>query len=138
MSSAKPNPGESLAEKRPDVAAEWNYEKNGDLTPWGVKCGSRQKVWWKCSNRHEWQALISNRIYKNSCCPYCINHSSVGVIQGVNDLATTNPELINEWDFEKNILNSPEELRTTSVRKVYWKCKNGHSWESNIYIQELY
>lgn len=30
----------SLAEARPDLAKEWNYEKNGDLRPEDVSCGS--------------------------------------------------------------------------------------------------
>ena len=29
-----------LASKRPDLAKEWNYEKNGDLLPSQVMCGS--------------------------------------------------------------------------------------------------
>ena len=37
----------SLAEARPDLAKEWNYEKNGDLKPEDVSCGSNKKVWWK-------------------------------------------------------------------------------------------
>ena len=37
----------SLAEARPDLAKEWNYEKNGDLKPKDVSCGSNKKVWWK-------------------------------------------------------------------------------------------
>ena len=37
----------SLAEARPDLAKEWNYEKNGDLKPEDVSCGSGKKVWWK-------------------------------------------------------------------------------------------
>ena len=32
-------------------------------------------------------------------CPYCSNNS---ILKGFNDLATTNPEVLNEWDYEKN------------------------------------
>ena len=31
---------------------------------------SGQKVWWKCSNGHEWQAIIQDR-NKGSGCPIC-------------------------------------------------------------------
>lgn len=34
----------SLAEARPDLAKEWNYEKNGDLRPEDVSCGSNKTV----------------------------------------------------------------------------------------------
>ena len=37
----------SLAEARPDLAKEWNYEKNGGLKPEDMSCGSNKKVWWK-------------------------------------------------------------------------------------------
>lgn len=32
---------------RPDLAKEWNYQKNGNLKPDMVTCGSHKKVWWK-------------------------------------------------------------------------------------------
>lgn len=35
----------SLAEKRPDLAKEWNYEKNGNLRPEDVTVNSHKKVW---------------------------------------------------------------------------------------------
>ena len=38
------------------------------------------------------------------------------------------PELQSEWDWERNEL-SPMELFISSPRRVWWKCKNGHSWE---------
>ena len=33
----------SLAEARPDLAKEWNYEKNGDLRPEDMSYGSKKK-----------------------------------------------------------------------------------------------
>ena len=54
----------------PKLASEWNYEKNMELTPSDVTPGSKRKVWWKCANGHEWQAVIANR-NKGCGCPYC-------------------------------------------------------------------
>ena len=59
-----------LATLNPQLASEWNTEKNGDLTPQMVLCGSNKKVWWKCRNGHEWQARICSRNY-GSGCPEC-------------------------------------------------------------------
>ena len=42
----------------PTLSNEWNYIKNGNLTPADVMSNSGQKVWWKCSKGHEWQAKI--------------------------------------------------------------------------------
>ena len=57
-----------LASQFPDVAAEWS-ERN-KMKPTRVTAFSNQKVWWKCSKGHEWNALISTRSY-GSKCPYC-------------------------------------------------------------------
>ena len=54
----------------PALAKEWNYEKNNELTPMDVLPNSSKKVWWKCGNGHEWQAIIANR-NKGSGCPIC-------------------------------------------------------------------
>ena len=84
----------SLSSQHPDIAAEWNYEKNTLLTPQMISYGSGKKVWWKCSCGHEWQSTVSNRVLGNGC-PYCSNQK---VLPGFNDLATTHPNLVKEWD----------------------------------------
>ena len=54
----------------PTLASEWNYEKNGGLRPENFAAKSNKKVWWECSEGHEWQALIANRTFGTGC-PYC-------------------------------------------------------------------
>jgi len=42
------------------------------LTPQMVPPGSSKKVWWKCSDGHEWKALVSSRTGPQKCgCPVC-------------------------------------------------------------------
>ena len=63
----------------PEVAAEWDYEKNGDLTPRDVTRGTNRKVWWRCSRGHSYRATINNRTDAHtggSGCPYCSNKIS--------------------------------------------------------------
>ena len=48
---------------------EWNWEKNADISPSQLTIGSGQKVWWKCSKGHEWQAVINSR-NNGTGCPY--------------------------------------------------------------------
>ena len=45
MSYKKLKTGESLAEKNSEIAAEWNVEKNGRLTPWDITSRNTRKVW---------------------------------------------------------------------------------------------
>lgn len=62
-----------LLSQRPDIAEEWNYEKNKDLTPQMVTRGSTKRVWWKCKKGHEWSVSINSRTRSNSGCPVCYN-----------------------------------------------------------------
>lgn len=62
-----------LETTNPKLAKEWNYEKNGNLTPNDVTKGSKVKVWWKCLKcNYEWQAQIVNR-NNGTGCPNCKN-----------------------------------------------------------------
>ena len=58
-----------LATKNPELVLEWHPDKN-DIKPSEVTRGSKIKVWWRCSEGHEWQASIANRT-KGSNCPEC-------------------------------------------------------------------
>ena len=54
----------------PTLAKEWNFEKNGTLTPDQVTAKSHKKVWWKCGKGHEWEAIVVNRT-RGLGCPFC-------------------------------------------------------------------
>ena len=123
----------SLAEARPDLAKEWNYEKNGDLRPEDVSCGSTKMVWWKLPydvpddypvehlrGKHfefEWEAGIDNRIRGTNCPFLCQNPKAW---RGFNDLATTNPSLAGEWDYKLNIGLTPSDVTANSGKNVWW------------------
>lgn len=113
----------------PTLAKEWNYEKNSGLTPMDVLPNSGKKVWWKCSEGHEWPTRVYDRSKGNGC-PYC---SGKKVLKGYNDLTTVNPTLAQEWNYEKNGSLKPEMFTANSGKKVWWKCKKGHEWPAKIY-----
>ena len=102
-----------LATTNPRLAKEWNYKKNGDLTPKQVAAGSTVNAWWVCEKGHEWQTkvLVRNRGYN---CPFC---SGKKVLKGFNDLASNNPLLAREWNYLKNKGLSPEEVTSGSNKK---------------------
>lgn len=53
---------------------------------------------------------------------------------GVDDLATTNPEILKEWDYEKNYPLTPKDVSIGSGKKVWLKCQNcGNKWMATIY-----
>ena len=50
-----------------------------------------------------------------------------------NELSITNPELVEEWDFEKNYPLTPDDVTFGSGKKVWWKCKKcGHEWQAGV------
>jgi len=111
-----------LASQNPSLASEWHPTKNGDLKPNQVIAHSMKRVWWQCNDcGYEWDATISHRNSKTKPgCPLCANQV---VVKGVNDLATLKPELLEEWDYEKNTDIKPEDLYVNSMTKVWWICK---------------
>ena len=117
----------SLAESKPELLKEWDFKKN-DIDPSKISCGTGKKAWWVCPKGHSYYSSIANRINRNSGCPYCANQK---VLVGYNDLATTNPELLKEWDFEKNIVK-PTDVHHGSAMKVWWICPKGHSYEAKL------
>ena len=114
--------------KNVELMAEWNWERNTDVTPSQLTLGSNKKVWWKCQKGHEWQATIHGR-NNGSGCPYC---SGRYVVKGENDLQTVNPILAREWNYEKNNGLTPEDVMPNSGKKVWWKCEKGHEWQACI------
>ena len=118
----------SLLEIKPELAKEWHPTKNGMLTPAEVTIGSHKKVWWLGSCGHEWEAQIKARC-SGTRCPYCSGNK---VLKGFNDFATIHPELLEEWDFDKNKEIHPGEITFGSNVKVWWKCSAGHEWQAQV------
>lgn len=119
----------SLADKNPELCKEWNTAKNGNLQPSLVTDNSGKKVWWICSVCHgEWEAIIARR-NKGVGCPYC---SNIKVLKGFNDYESRNPELVKDWNKQKNSF-SPDSVTAKNSRIVYWKChKCGYEWKQKI------
>jgi len=69
-------PEESFGALQPEIAAEWHPTKNGKRTPFQFTTGSGQKVWWQCSNGHEWNTTIHSRVGQSSNCPLCSRQTS--------------------------------------------------------------
>ena len=121
-----------MAEKRPDLLAEWDYEANMD-NPNHVSYASNKKYHWVCSknNKHKYEMILSNKTGKNKAqgCPFC---SGRRAFAGETDVFSTNPELKLDWDFEKNDLN-PSQVTAGSNKTVAWKCHIcGNEWMARI------
>lgn len=125
----------SLAEKCPEVAAEWSFEKNKGLTnSYGhdysrlelVPPSSGVYAWWICPNGHEYEMMISSRTNGHQKCPYCSNRR---VLSGYNDLATKRPDIAAEWHPTLNGDVLPSQVGPSSNIPRFWLCIKGHVWE---------
>ena len=91
--------------------------------PSTVAPSTAKKFPWQCSLGHIWIESVNKRA-RGDGCPYCSGHR---VLQGFNDLATTNPEVlqfVDGWD--------PTEVTTFSDKRRNWKCELGHRWNAQI------
>lgn len=125
-----------LETTHPELARQWDSEKN-EITPRDVVAGSNKPYWWKCDkgDDHKWRASPSNRTLHDSGCPICTNQKIVDS----NCLATTNPELLNEWHYDKNRNINPLKISIGSKQKVWWRCASvdSHIWSAVIYSRTI-
>ena len=126
-SNKRVNSENSLEKTNEKLASEWNVIKNGELKPSMVTQGSEKKVWWQCNKKHEWEATISSRNRGNGC-PFCSNQK----VSKESSLYSKRPDLVKEWNFEKNNGLTPKDFTDNSGKKVWWKCSKNHEWEAAI------
>ncbi|MCI8411262.1 MAG: zinc-ribbon domain-containing protein [Clostridia bacterium] len=117
-----------LETTHPEIAKQWNYERNNGIKPSEVFAAGKYKFWWKCEKGHEWEARLYERKDGNGC-PYCSNRK---VLEGYNDLQTINSKLAKQWNYEKNKELKPTQITAGSNKCVWWKCKKGHEWKATI------
>ena len=111
----------------PDLMSEWDYSKNTHLDPTTLSFGCTQVVKWRCHLGHEWSAKINARTTGQNC-PYCSRRR----ISDLNRLSVNYPEVAKEWDLSKNKDLKPSEVTYGSHKKVWWRCAENHSWQSEV------
>ncbi len=120
-------PETGLAAIHPRLAREWHPSKNAGLTPHRVRPGSHRKVWWRCHEGHEWQAMVKHRTLGTGC-PFCAGKR---VALG-KDLASLHPEVAGQWHLVRNHGQQPGAFLPQSNKKVWWICGRGHEWQARI------
>jgi len=121
------DPTKSLLVTFPEVAAQWHSELNGVLTPDLVTAGSGKKVWWKCSNQHEFNRSIYTQVRFQNC-PYCSGKRA----SQENNLRLLFPEIAKEWHPTLNGKLRPEDVTYASNKKIWWLCKKKHEYDAAI------
>ena len=67
---AKVSPEYNLKVLQPDIAKQWDCEKNHPLKPENCTPGTHKKAWWICEKQHSYYARIGHRV-TGSGCPKC-------------------------------------------------------------------
>lgn len=113
---------QSISVQFPELAKEWNYEKNKNLLPEYFTKGSTDSVWWICSKcGNEWKAKIDNRV-KSRGCPKC-NSVKRSVVK-LND----RKEYIEEFES----LSAAARSENTQPHNIWAAC-NFHHKSCNYY-----
>lgn len=133
---AVPKTGNSLEDRFPNLAREWDTAKNGLLKPSEVSSGSSKRAWWLCPIcGNSWGSFIYNRT-KGYGCPECANRRTSQRIKTPSpgsSLADLYPKLVAEWDQEANGNLTPYQFKPHSGEKVGWLCKTcAKKWRASI------
>jgi len=111
-----------LATTHPELVAEWDFERNGDLGPDGIVFGSARKVWWRCGYGHAWQISAYNRT----------GGADRKVLKGYNDLDTTHPDIVAMWHPRMNKRLKPTGVQAISRKLVWWRGECGHVYQMAV------
>jgi len=124
----------NFAVANPKLVSLWNKDKNGALKPNDVTPKSDKKVWWQCQNGHEWQTQVKN-ITLGKQCPKCANKTRGIAVRNNSiikwgSLSTKYPEIAAQWHKDNELL--PDQVSPKSIKKVKWRCRRGHVWETQV------
>ena len=131
-------PCNDLAHNYHEVAAEWDWEANGERSPENVAASSNVKATWRCGLcRHSWTAVVKSRTLWGAGCPQCAREARRMKTRQPS-ISSGAPDLLAEWDWETNETCGwhPDKVTLGSHKKVHWimqdECKLAlvHRWQA--------
>ncbi len=132
-------PGKSLTDIYPQVAAEFIENLENELTAVQLKPQSAYQCRWRCGTcRHEWIATPQNRTRGNTGCPSCFAARRGKWKRHPDGTSRTAHEILGDIadEFVQN-LTTPgvglTELKPGSADKCDWICSTcGHIWVATV------
>ena len=92
MKKIKYSFGQWLLDNLGDGAIGKYWSDKNEISPFDIGFGSEKRVWIKCDKKgHPDYHVRPGNFIRNNRCPVCSNHQ---VVKGINDIATTNPEMV--------------------------------------------
>ena len=117
-----------LGSTKPHLAKELDETRSG-ITASELTSGSNKICWWRCPKGHSYSSSVKSRTSGRGC---AVCHG-LQINIGINDLATTHPDLASELDEDLSGFGA-KSVTFGSQNKAVWRCsKNStHIWEAKI------
>ncbi len=106
----------SFAQKYPQIAKYWS--KDNTVSASEVSPRYSKPVLWECGKGHKWERTILVQLDAATPCPFCRDED--------NALFRAYPNMLSEWDTEKNGDVDPFSVSLMSNTKYHWICAEGH------------
>jgi rubrerythrin len=118
----KPPSGKSLAEFYPDIADEWDFDKNYPETPQNVYAKTNKEYFWKC---RECGTQIFTQPKKRIIYPKkysCVNENCIKN-SVPNSIDKVRADLLQDWDYQANKKINISNVSINSTVLFAWKCR---------------
>lgn len=125
------NNAETLSKVYPNLTKYWDSEKNG-ISPDEVSAKSirAKKYYWICKNGHSIYHRVQSGFIDGDFCPICNNNERL--------LINARPDLMSEWDYEKNDVDISTVKIGNSSLQIWWKCRKcGGSYRKPVQKKAL-
>ncbi len=115
----------------PELMEIWDWDRN-TILPDSIGKRCDKKVWWCCPNGHDsYLQSPHQKVSGSTDCPRCNIEKRARDVAAEwrekrGSIAKTHPELIAEWDYQKNTV-APEEIMGGSHTKIWWICLKCHN-----------
>ena len=129
-SGKKITPENNLKARFPKIYKQWHPTKNVNISADTIAPGSTKKVWWLCTEGHEYDQSISSKTLQGRGCPICAGQRA----HPDDNVTIHHPDACLDWDYQKN-KKTPEQYKSKSNVKVWWKCSKGHEYFRSIQSQ---
>lgn len=129
----------------PSILAQFDEKRNGlsKSQVGDITAGSRKSFYWLCPNYnctkkclHSWRAPLAGRTRTDSGCLYCMKRK----ICPCNSFGALYPDILKEWNYQRNTGIDPYKLVPCTAKKVWWKCNKAtnecgctHEWETSLH-----
>lgn len=122
----------SLAGLYPDVAEEFDFDKNAQQfpgkTPENISAVSCERYWWNCGRHESWIAQVYRRTTEGGKCSKCTKWRA----SKDNCVETFYPDIVKYWSPKNE--SPPEKYTKKSSYNAWWLCCDcTHEWRRRIF-----